>query len=49
MMDAPLHFASLPGALRVRLPPGAAVGPAVRAAPLTTENVAGLWRTAVDK
>jgi diacylglycerol kinase family enzyme len=49
MMQAPLHFASLPGALRVRVPPGAGVAPAAQAAPLTTENLAELWRVAVGK
>jgi len=49
MMEAPLHFASLPGALRVRVPPDAGVAPAARAATLTTGNLAELWRVAVGR
>ena len=47
MMEPPLHFASLPGALRVRLPRGAGMSPAARAVALTTENLGALVRVAV--
>lgn len=46
VLDPPLHFASLPGALRVRLPPGAGSSPAARAVALTTENLGALIRVA---
>lgn len=46
VLDPPLRFASLPGALRVRLPRSAGVAPAARAAALTTPNLAALLRIA---
>src|SRR4029079_4253439 len=49
MMEAPLHFASLPGALRVHVPPGAGGAPAARGADLTTGNVAGAGRVAAGR
>jgi diacylglycerol kinase family enzyme len=49
MMDAPLHFACLPGALRVQLPANAGVAPAARAAALTTGNLGELWRVAAGR
>src|ERR1700722_1686761 len=47
VMAPPLHFASMPGALRVRLPQGAGMSPAARAVALTTENLGALVRVAV--
>jgi diacylglycerol kinase family enzyme len=49
VLDAPLHFASLPGALRVRLPRGAGLSPAARAVALTTDNLGALVRVAAGR
>ena len=49
VMDPPLHFASMPGALRVRLPQGAGMSPAARAVALTTENMGALVRVATGR
>jgi diacylglycerol kinase family enzyme len=49
VLEAPLHFASLPGALRVRLPRGAGMSPAARAVALTTENLGALVRVAAGR
>ena len=49
MLEAPLHFASLPGALRVRLPRGAGLSPAARAVALTSENLGALVRVAAGR
>ena len=46
VLDPPLRFASLPGALRVRLPRSAGLAPAARAVALTTSNLAALLRVA---
>ena len=42
----PVRFVSLPGALRVRVPPGAGVAPAARAVALTGDNLGALLRVA---
>jgi diacylglycerol kinase family enzyme len=49
LLDPPLHFASLPGALRVRLPRSAGLSPAARAVALTTENLGTLVRVAAGR
>ncbi len=49
MLDPPLRFASLPGALRVRLPSGVGLPPAARAAALTTDNLGALLRVAAGR
>jgi diacylglycerol kinase family enzyme len=49
VLQAPLHFASMPGALRVRLPRGAGLSPAARAVALTTENLGALVRVAAGR
>ncbi len=49
LLDPPLHFASLPGALRVRLPRGAGLSPAARAVALTTDNLGALVRVAAGR
>jgi diacylglycerol kinase family enzyme len=49
VLDPPLRFASLPGALRVRLPRRAGLSPAARAVALTTENLGTLLRVATDR
>ena len=49
VLDPPLHFASLPGALRVRLPRGAGLSPAARAVTLTSENLGTLVRVAMGR
>jgi diacylglycerol kinase family enzyme len=49
VLEAPLHFTSLPGALRVRLPRGAGLSPAARAVALTTENLGALVRVAAGR
>jgi diacylglycerol kinase family enzyme len=46
ILDPPLRFASLPGALRVRLPRRAGLSPAARAVALTIENLGTLLRVA---
>lgn len=49
VLDPPLRFASLPGALRVRLPRGAGLSPAARAVSLSTDNLGTLVRMAVGR
>ncbi len=49
VLEAPLRFTSLPGALRVRLPRGAGLSPAARAVALTTENLGTLLRVAAGR
>ncbi len=49
VLDPPLRFASLPGALRVRLPRGVGLPPAARAAALTTDNLGALLRVAAGR
>ncbi len=49
VLDPPLHFASMPGALRVRLPRGAGSSPAARAVALTSENLGALVRVAAGR
>lgn len=49
VLDPPLRFASLPGALRVRLPSGIGLPPAARAAALTTANLGALLRVAAGR
>jgi len=49
VLDPPLRFASLPGALRVRLPSGVGLPPAARAAALTTDNLGALLRVAAGR
>lgn len=49
VLEAPLHFTSLPGALRVRLPRSAGLSPAARAVALTTENLGALVRVAAGR
>ncbi len=49
VLDPPLRFASLPGALRVRLPMGVGLSPAARAVALTTDNLGALLRVAAGR
>jgi diacylglycerol kinase family enzyme len=49
VLDPPLRFASLPGALRVRLPSGVGLPPAARAAALTMDNLGALLRVAASR
>jgi diacylglycerol kinase family enzyme len=49
MLEAPLHFTSLPDALRVRLPRRAGLSPAARAVALTTENLGMLLAVATGR
>jgi diacylglycerol kinase family enzyme len=49
VLEPPLRFASMPGALRVRVPRGTGLAPAARAVSLTTENLSALWRVAVGR
>ncbi len=49
VLDPPLRFASLPGALRVRLPRGAGLSPAARGVALTTGNLGTLLRVAAGR
>jgi diacylglycerol kinase family enzyme len=49
VLDPPLRFASLPGALRVRLPSGVGLPPAARAAALTRGNLGALLRVAAGR
>ncbi len=49
VLDPPLRFASLPGALRVRLPRGAGLSPAARAVSLTQDNLSTLLRVAAGR
>jgi diacylglycerol kinase family enzyme len=49
VLDPPLRFASLPGALRVRLPRGVGLPPAARAVALTADNLGALLRVAAGR
>jgi diacylglycerol kinase family enzyme len=49
VLDPPLRFASLPGALRVRLPSGVGLPPAARAAALSMDNLGALLRVAAGR
>jgi diacylglycerol kinase family enzyme len=49
VLDPPLRFTSMPGALRVRLPRRAGLSPAARAVALTTENLSTLLRVAAGR
>jgi diacylglycerol kinase family enzyme len=49
VLDPPLRFSSLPGALRVRLPRGVGLTPAARAAALSTDNLRALLRVAAGR
>ncbi|HEX4189173.1 MAG TPA: diacylglycerol kinase family protein [Solirubrobacteraceae bacterium] len=49
LLEPPLRFSSVPGALRVRLPRGVGLAPAARAAALTTENLGALMRVAAGR
>jgi diacylglycerol kinase family enzyme len=49
VLDPPLRFTSIPGALRVRLPRGVGLAPAARAAALTGENLSMLLRVAAGR
>jgi diacylglycerol kinase family enzyme len=49
VLDPPLRFASLPGALRVRLPSGVGLPRATRAAALTRDNLGALLRVAAGR
>jgi diacylglycerol kinase family enzyme len=47
VLQPPLRFSSLPGALRVRVPSSAGLAPAARAVPLTSAHLGELFRVAV--
>jgi diacylglycerol kinase family enzyme len=49
VLDPPLHFTSMPSALRIRLPRSAGMSPAARAVALTTENLGALVRVAAGR
>ncbi len=49
VLDPPLHFVSLPGALRVRLPRGAGLSPAARAVALSAESLGALVGVAAGR
>jgi diacylglycerol kinase family enzyme len=49
VLDPPLRFVSMPGALRVRVPRSAGLAPAARAARLTTEHLGALVRVAAGR
>jgi diacylglycerol kinase family enzyme len=49
VLDAPLRFTSLPGALRVRVPRSAGLAPAARAVALTRGSLGELLRVAVGR
>jgi diacylglycerol kinase family enzyme len=49
VLQPPLRFKSLPGALRVRLPVGVGMAPAARDVALTTNNLAALVRVAAGR
>jgi diacylglycerol kinase family enzyme len=49
VLDPPLRFASLPGALRVRLPRRAGLAPGARAVALTGTNLGALARVAAGR
>jgi diacylglycerol kinase family enzyme len=49
VLQPPLRFVSMPGALRVRLPPTAGLAPAASAVALTVENLSALLRVAAGR
>jgi len=49
VLEPPLRFASMPGALRVRLPRAAGLAPAARAVALTRDNLGALLRVAAGR
>jgi diacylglycerol kinase family enzyme len=49
VLEPPLRFSSLPGALRVRLPCGVGRAPAARGAALSTDNLRALLRVATGR
>jgi diacylglycerol kinase family enzyme len=49
VLEPPLNFRSMPGALRVRLPRTAGLAPAARAVAITTENLGALLRVAANR
>jgi diacylglycerol kinase family enzyme len=49
VLEPPLVFESMPGALRVRVPRAAGLAPAARAVALTTEDLGALVRVAAGK
>jgi diacylglycerol kinase family enzyme len=49
VLDPPLRFESLPGALRVRLPSGVGLPPAAKTATLTVDNLGALLRVAAGR
>jgi len=49
VLEPPLRFVSMPGALRVRLPRGAGLAPAARAVALTRGNLGELLRVAAGR
>jgi len=49
VLDPPLRFTTMPGALRVRLPSTAGLAPAARAVTLSGENLASLLRVAAGR
>jgi diacylglycerol kinase family enzyme len=49
VLEPPLRFVSMPGALRVRLPRQAGLAPAARAVALTTESMGTLLRVAAGR
>ncbi len=49
VLQPPLRFTSMPGALRVRLPRAVGLAPGARAAALTTDNLGALLRVAVGR
>jgi len=49
VLEPPLLFSSMPGALRVRLPRGAGLAPAARAVTLTRDNLEALLRVATGR
>jgi diacylglycerol kinase family enzyme len=49
VLQPPLRFASLPGALRVRLPRGVGIAPAASAVALTSDNLGALLRVAAGR
>jgi diacylglycerol kinase family enzyme len=49
VLAPPLRFVSMPGALRVRLPPTAGLAPAASAVSLTVENLGALLRVAAGR
>jgi diacylglycerol kinase family enzyme len=49
VLDPPLRFRSMPGALRVRLPRSVGLAPAARAVALTGQNLGGLLRVAAGR